>query len=343
MKRVLVTGGAGFIGSHTAVELFKAGFLPIIVDNFCNSERAVIGRLGELAGTAFPLYAIDCGDPVALDRVFREERNIDGVIHFAAHKAVGASVEQPLKYYDNNLGSLVKLLQVMQEHGVERFVFSSSCTVYGQPKELPVTESSPLQPAESPYGRTKQFSEEIINDTAVAGKLQAVTLRYFNPVGAHPSGLIGELPLGTPENLVPYITQTAVGLREHLTVFGNDYPTPDGTCIRDYIHVVDLAAAHVAALNWLGRQTRPSFNEVFNVGTGRGTSVLEAIRAFETASNQKLNYVIGPRRPGDVVETYARVDKARKELEWTARHSIVDAMRDAYNWQLALAKRPLES
>jgi len=342
MKKVLVTGGAGFIGSHTSVELSEAGYLPVVVDNFGNSDRGIIDRLRTIIGKDFPVYELDCADATDLSKVFRDEGEITAVIHFAAHKAVGESVSNPLKYYHNNIGSTVNVLRTMIDAGVPAFVFSSSCTVYGQPDSLPVTENSPIKRAESPYGRTKQIAEDIIEDT-VASKapLQAVVLRYFNPVGAHASSLIGELPLGTPENLVPYITQTAVGLREQLTVFGNDYDTVDGSCIRDYIHVVDLARAHVRAVGWLEAQTRESFSEVFNLGTGKGTSVLEAIAAFESATGAKLNYRIGERRPGDVIKTYADATKARDILGWKTELSIEEAMRDAYNWQLALRDNPL--
>jgi UDP-glucose 4-epimerase len=342
MKKVIVTGGAGFIGSHTAFELSRAGYLPVVVDNFCGSERAMLGRLRQLIGHEFPVYELDCREPAALARVFAEQGPVFGVIHFAAHKAVSVSVEKPLDYYDNNVGSLFVLLRTMLEAKVSNFVFSSSCTVYGQPDSLPVTETSPIKTAESPYGRTKQVCEDVIADVVRSrAALKAVTLRYFNPVGAHPSGLIGELPIGRPENLVPYITQTALGLRDQLTIFGNDYPTPDGTCVRDYIHVVDLAKAHVRALNWLGQQPETPANEVFNVGTGRGTTVLQAIQAFEQASGQKLNYRIGPRRVGDVVETYACVEKSARVLGFQTELSILDAMRDAYRWQLALRDNPL--
>jgi len=263
------------------------------------------------------------------------------VIHFAAHKAVGASVAEALAYYDNNLGSLVALLEVMGEIGLTNLVYSSSATVYGEAEELPVTENTQTKPAESPYGRTKQMCEWILKDTAASKvPVKAVLLRYFNPVGAHPSGRIGELPLGKPENLVPFITQTAIGLREELTVFGSDYPTRDGTCTRDYVHVVDLARAHIAALAWLGKESRRSFSEVFNIGTGAATSVLEAISAFEKASQAKLKYRLGPRRPGDIVESYANVDKARRVLGWSSELTILEAMRDAWKWQVALQNDP---
>jgi UDP-glucose 4-epimerase len=341
-QKVIITGGAGFIGSHTAIELYAAGYLPIVVDNFGASDRRIIGRAAELAGAQFPVHEIDCRDRAGLRRMFQAEGDCFGVIHFAAHKAVGASGGDALAYYDNNLGSLISLLSVMSEVKLPHLVFSSSATVYGEADDLPVTERSPTKPAESVYGRTKQVCETIIVDTAASKvPLKAVILRYFNPVGAHPSGRIGELPLGKPENLVPFITQTAIGLREELTVFGGDYPTVDGTCTRDYIHVVDLAKAHVAALAWLDRQSRASFSEVFNVGTGAATSVLQAIQAFEKAAQTKLRYRIGPRRPGDVVESYANVDKARAELGWQAELSILDAMRDAWKWQVALKNDPL--
>ncbi len=342
MKKVIVTGGAGFIGSHTAVELVQAGYSPIVVDNFSNSDRRIIARLKQIAGHGVTVHDVDCSDPSAVDGLFAREGEVYGVIHFAAFKSVSASVAHPLAYFRNNLGSLVTVLQAMRSHGIGVFVFSSSCTVYGQPDSLPVTERSPLKRAESPYGRTKQMCEDIIDDLVTSGApLRAVTLRYFNPVGAHPSGLIGELPLGSPENLVPYITQAAAGLREKLTVFGDDYPTGDGTCVRDYIHVVDLAKAHVASLEWIGRERRSGYNEVFNVGTGKGTSVLEAIQAFEAAAGRTLNYVIGPRRPGDVIETYADVAKAESTLGWRAKLSITDAMRDAWRWQVGLENNPL--
>lgn len=341
-EKVLVTGGGGFIGSHTAVELFAGGYLPVVVDNFRASERRIIERAQEIAGGTFPIHELDCRDRKALEDVFAAEGEMFGAIHFAAHKAVGVSQAQALEYYDNNVGSLVSLLATMAKVGLRRLVFSSSATVYGTADELPVTEESPTKPAESVYGRTKQFSEAIVADVAQSqNPLMAVTLRYFNPVGAHPSGLIGELPIGTPQNLVPFITQTAAGLRDELTVFGGDYATRDGTCTRDYLHVVDLAKAHVAALSWLARQTRPAFNEIFNVGTGSSTSVLEAIRDFEKASHTKLPYRIGPRRHGDIVESYANVDKAREQLGWRSELTILDAMQDAWRWQLALQKRPL--
>ncbi len=342
MKKVIVTGGAGFIGSHTTVQLVAAGFSPIVVDNFCNSDRRIIGRIERIIERPLSVHEVDCCDRAAFDSVLSREGDVYGVIHFAALKAVGGSVANPLAYYRNNLGSLVTVLESMLAAKLSLFVFSSSCTVYGQPDTLPVTELSPTKTAESPYGRTKQICEDVLNDVVRSGaKLECVTLRYFNPIGAHESALIGELPLGPPENLVPYITQTAVGLRERLTVFGSDYPTRDGTCIRDYIHVTDLADAHISALRYAAERQDTSFNEVFNVGTGSGTSVLEALQAFETGTGVRVARVLGDRRAGDVVETYADVQKAERELGWKARLTLTDAMRDAYRWQCALRDDPL--
>lgn len=342
--KVLVTGGAGFIGSHTAVSLIEAGMQPIIIDNFDNSQPSVLEGLNKITGVDVPFYEIDCNDENAVNHLFETEKGIKGVIHFAAHKAVGESVADPLKYYKNNLGSLVVLLNAMKQNQIMSLVFSSSCTVYGQPEQLPVTELSPIIPAASPYGNTKQICEEIIQDTIAGAKtsthdfnLNAVLLRYFNPIGAHPSGHIGELPLGVPNNLVPYITQTAAGVREKLTIFGNDYNTVDGTCVRDYIHVMDLADAHVKALQFLA-DTPPSDNicEVFNVGTGQGNSVLELVEAFEKINNIKLNYTYGDRRSGDVEQIYASVDKSNQQLSWTAKRSVEEGLRDAWNWQQKL-------
>jgi UDP-glucose 4-epimerase len=330
---ILVTGGAGFIGSHTVVELVEAGFEPIILDNFSNSRPAALAGLERILGRPVRHYDHNCNDAELLARIFRDE-HIGGVIHFAASKAVGESVEQPLKYYENNLSALVTLLKTMGAAGVTNFVFSSSCTVYGQPEALPVTEQTPVQPATSPYGNTKQVGEEIIRDTVAAGaRLKALSLRYFNPIGAHESAEIGELPLGVPANLVPYLVQSAAGIRGPLTVHGTDYPTPDGTCIRDYIHVVDLAKAHVKALQVLADRTETSYYDVFNIGTGRGNSVLELIQTFEEATGVKLQYTLGPRRPGDVVAVYADVTKATEGLGWTAEKSLADSLKDAWRWQ----------
>jgi UDP-glucose 4-epimerase len=335
MRKVIVTGGAGFIGSHTAVELHQAGFTPIIVDDLRNSEERAIEGIGRIVGHRPAVHRIDCSDGAALDKVFRSEGPIHGVIHFAADKAVGESVKEPLKYYRNNVGSLISLLGVMQRHTVRRIVFSSSCTVYGIPERLPVTENAADDRAMSPYGSTKVFCERVLRDVSAADpQLSVVLLRYFNPVGAHPSAHIGELPLGVPNNLVPFVTQTAAGLRDKLTVFGDDYETTDGTCIRDYIHVVDLALAHVAALN--GMDTAQERCAVFNIGTGMGNSVLEVLRTFEEETGVKLSYVIGPRREGDVPVVYADTTRSREVLGWRSTLDLRAALRDAWRWQCAL-------
>ena len=342
--KVLVTGGAGFIGSHTVVSLIEAGMQPIIVDNFDNSQPSVLEGIKKIIGINIPFYEIDCNDKNAVDHLFETEKDIKGVIHFAAHKAVGESVTDPLKYYQNNLGSLIILLNAMKKNQTPYLVFSSSCTVYGQPDQLPVTELSPIIPAESPYGNTKQICEEIIQDTIASSKatsndfnLNAVLLRYFNPIGAHPSGHIGELPLGVPNNLVPYITQTAAGIREKLTIFGNDYDTVDGTCVRDYIHVMDLADAHVKALQFLAdAPSSDNICEVFNVGTGQGNSVLELVKAFEKTNDIKLHYTYGDRRSGDIEQIYASVDKLNQQLGWKAKRNVEEGLRDAWNWQQKL-------
>ncbi len=331
---VLVTGGAGFIGSHTVIALAAAGYRPVVYDNFSNSHQSILDGLREILGTDVPCYVADCTDKAALFDVIERE-HIQGVVHFAAFKAVGESVQEPLRYYRNNLDALLTLLEVMLEVGVHDLIFSSSCTVYGTPDHLPVTESSPVLPALSPYGNTKQIGEEMLRDAVTAGKpLRVISLRYFNPIGAHSSALIGELPIGVPNNLVPYITQTAIGLRPELIVFGDDYPTPDGTCIRDYIHVMDLAEAHVSALNNLRRLgALATHYDVFNIGTGRGASVLEVVRTFEEVSGQPLRYRIGPRRPGDVPAVYADASKAQEHLGWTARRTLHDALADAWRWE----------
>lgn len=334
--KILVTGGAGFIGSHTVVELVEAGHEPVILDDFSNSDPAVLDGLTQILGRAVASYQHDCNDKPYLLNLLRGEA-IEGVIHFAASKAVGESVEKPLLYYRNNLSALVTLLEAMLESGVGNLVFSSSCTVYGQPEHLPVTEQTPVQPAASPYGNTKQVGEEIIRDT-VASKapLRALALRYFNPIGAHPSALIGELPRGVPSNLVPFITQSAAGVRGPLTVFGTDYPTPDGTCIRDFIHVVDLAKAHVKALEVLADRREESYYDVFNIGTGRGNSVLELINTFREATGVDLKYTLGPRRPGDVTAVYADVTKATQGLGWQAEKTLAESLADAWRWQQRL-------
>lgn len=334
-KNIIVTGGAGYIGSHTVVELIAKGYTPIIIDNFCNSEKAVIGRLEKITGEKTQLFEGDCTDKTFMLDVFAKTNPV-GVIHFAAYKAVGESVDKPLAYYHNNVVSLLVLLEVMKEHNCTQLVFSSSCTVYGTPEKLPVTEQSPTQKAISPYGNTKQVAEDIIKDQVAANSgLSAVALRYFNPIGAHPSGLIGELPLGVPSNLVPFVAQTAAGLRNELTIFGNDYNTPDGTNIRDYIHVVDLAKAHVKTLDYLNG--KEAFYDFINIGTGTGTSVLEIVNTFERVSNKKLSYKIGPRRSGDVEQVYASVDKSVKVLNWKTELTVEDALRDAWNWQVKLS------
>ncbi len=337
---ILVTGGAGFIGSHTVVALAEAGYRPVVLDNFSNSRQSVLEGLRRLLGFEVPCYVADCRDRAALLRALERE-HVEGVIHFAAYKAVGESVQEPLRYYRNNLDALLTLLEVMLEVGVRDVIFSSSCTVYGEPEQLPVTEASPVLPALSPYGNTKQIGEEILRDAVSAGKpLRVVSLRYFNPIGAHPSALIGELPIGVPNNLVPYITQTAAGLRPELVIFGDDYATPDGTCIRDYIHVMDLAEAHVAALRSLHRLGHSaSYFDVFNIGTGRGASVLEVVQAFEEVSGRPLPYRIGPRRPGDVAAVYADATKAQERLGWVARRSLREALADAWRWEQHLPHR----
>jgi len=334
---ILVTGGAGFIGSHTVVALAEAGFRPVIIDDFSNSQASALDGLAEILGEKPVCYAQNCNDFEALRRIFKEEK-ISGVIHFAAFKAVGESMHEPLKYYDNNLGSLLTLLRAMQAENISNLIFSSSCTVYGEPENLRVTEQTPVQPASSVYGNTKQIGEEILRDVTGANpKLRAISLRYFNPIGAHPSSHIGELPLGVPSNLVPFITQTAAGMRESLTVFGNDYPTPDGTCIRDYIHVMDLAEAHVAALQNLFASAEHAENyQVFNVGTGQGNSVLELIKTFEEVSGKPLNYKIGPRRAGDISAVYADATKVQAGLGWAAKRSLHEALTDAWHWQQSL-------
>jgi len=335
--KVLVTGGAGYIGSHTIVELLNAGFDVAAIDNFENSKPEVLDNIKKITGKDFQFANVDIRDKSALNSAFTQFKNIDAVIHFAAYKAVGESVQLPLKYYENNISGTLNVLEQMLNHGIENLVFSSSCTVYGDvtPDQLPVTEETPVVKANSPYGNTKKICEEILKDESLNGKLKILSLRYFNPIGAHDSALIGELPNGVPNSLVPFITQTAIGKREKLTVFGNDYPTPDGTCIRDYIHVVDVALAHVKGIEYLSKKA-PAFY-VFNIGTGKGNSVLEAINAFEKASGEKLNYVIGPRRSGDVVQVYASCDLAEKELNWKAERDIDYSMETAWKWELRLA------
>jgi len=337
--KILVTGGTGYIGSHTAVELQQSGHEVVIVDDLSNSYESVVGNIGRITGTPPLFERFDLTDePRTLD-FFRRHPDLGGIIHFAASKSVNESVDQPLKYYHNNLQSLMNLLKGMRETGgVRRFVFSSSCTVYGQPDVLPVTEEAPMKEAWSPYGHTKQISEKILENFSKSWPMEGILLRYFNPIGAHESALIGELPIGVPNNLVPYITQTAVGKREFLSVYGDDYDTPDGTAIRDYIHVVDLARAHVAALNRLLEEKDRKDLEVFNLGTGNGFSVLEVIRSFERVSGGRLEYRIVERRAGDIEKVWADTSLANEVLGWKAVKTLDDMMLSAWNWELALQK-----
>ncbi|KAA1243073.1 UDP-glucose 4-epimerase GalE [Aquimarina sp. RZ0] len=332
--KILVTGGLGFIGSHTVVELQNEGFEVVIIDNCSNSSTDVLKGITAITGKEPIFEKLDLREKEKVQDFFKKYTDIEGVIHFAASKAVGESVEKPLLYYENNIGVLVYLLQEFQKKDTTNFIFSSSCTVYGQADELPITENAPVKPAESPYGNTKQIGEEIIRDTCkVQSNLNAIALRYFNPIGAHPSTEIGELPIGVPQNLVPFITQTAMGLRKELSVFGDDYPTDDGTCVRDYIHVVDLAKAHVVALQRLINGKNKANYEIFNIGTGTGSSVLEVIQSFEKTSQQKLNYKIVDRREGDVTAAYANTDKANNELGWKSKHSLDEAISSAWKWE----------
>lgn len=337
--KILVTGGAGYIGSHTAVELLAAEFDVVIADNFSNSEPFILDRIKEISGKPFDFAEIDFANEDAVDSFFATHTDISGIIHFAASKAVGESVENPLLYYDNNLGSLIYILKSMVKYEISSLVFSSSCTVYGQPDELPVSESAPIKTAESPYGNTKQICEEIIRDTVNAHSgLRTIALRYFNPIGAHSSGKIGELPRGVPANLVPFVTQTAIGLRDKLKVFGDDYKTPDGSCIRDYIHVVDLAKAHVVAVDRLVRRQNKSGFEWFNLGTGNGVSVLEIIKTFEKVSDRPLNYEIVGRRSGDIEQVWADTRFANEELGWKAELSLEDSLSSAWIWEQNVRK-----
>jgi UDP-glucose 4-epimerase len=333
--KILVTGGLGYIGSHTAVVLLEKGYEVLLVDNLSNTRAEVLDGIEAISGKRPEWLNIDLADPAAC-RTALEGQHIDGIIHFAAYKAVGESVQEPLKYYQNNLGSLVNLLDYVSQHPCCGFIFSSSCTVYGDAEVFPITEESPIKPAESPYGNTKQIGEEIIHETAAAKGLKTIALRYFNPIGAHSSALIGELPLGIPQTLVPYITQSAAGIRGPLSVYGNDYPTPDGTPLRDYIHVMDLANAHRLALERILSGNSVEGMEIFNLGTGTGSSVLQVIQAFERVTNEKLEWSFAPRREGDQIATYADTTKAREVLGWVAKRSLDDAMRDAWAWQLAL-------
>ena len=333
MKKVLVTGGLGFIGSHTVVELHNAGFEAVIIDNLSNSSISVLDGIERIIGYKPFFQNIDLRDKVAVQQFFAQHQDLVGVIHFAASKAVGESVENPLLYYENNLNTLVYILQELSKIPEANFIFSSSCTVYGQAEKMPITEDASVQPAMSPYGNTKQIGEEIITDTTKVTNINAILLRYFNPVGAHPSAEIGELPNGVPQNLVPFITQTGMGLRQQLSVYGNDYPTPDGTAIRDYIHVVDLAKAHVVALQRLLNKQNAEKVETFNLGTGTGSSVLEVIQAFEKVSGQKLPYQIVGRREGDITSAYANTDKANTVLGWKAELTLEESLASAWKWE----------
>ncbi|MCT4665479.1 MAG: UDP-glucose 4-epimerase GalE [Flavobacteriales bacterium] len=332
MKKILVTGGAGYIGSHTVVRLFESGYSPIIMDNLSNSEPFILDRINKICGSDIPFLQLDCTQQKSYQQVVDNFGSIDGVIHFAAYKAVGESVEKPAQYYQNNIGSLSQLILNLGKMNCGKLVFSSSCTVYGQPNILPVTEKSPIQHAESPYGYTKQVGEELLLSEAKNKKFQSIALRYFNPIGAHPSGLIGELPKGIPNNLLPYITQTGAGIRKELSIFGNDYNTPDGTCIRDFIHVLDLADAHIRALEYMEEHPETSI-DFFNIGTGNGNSVLEMVELFEKVSQQKLSYKIAPRRTGDIEKIWADTSIANNVLGWKAKKSIETAVKDAWNWQ----------
>lgn len=335
MKKILVTGGLGFIGSHTVVALQQEGFEVVIIDNLSNSTIDVLDKITSITNLKPEYHNIDLRDKTAV-KTFFTNNAIDGVIHFAASKAVGESVQMPLEYYENNISSLVYVLQEMTANNINNFIFSSSCTVYGQADELPITENAPIKPAESPYGNTKQIGEEIIKDTTKVSDLKAIALRYFNPIGAHESAKIGELPIGVPQNLIPFVTQTAAGIREELSIYGNDYPTPDGTAVRDYIHVVDLAKAHIIALKRLLENKNKATFEVFNLGTGKGNSVLEVIQTFEKVTGKKLNYKFVDRREGDITAAYADTTIANKELGWKAELTLDEALLSAWKWQLTL-------
>ena len=334
-QKILVTGGTGFIGSHTTVELQNAGYDVVIVDNLSNSKADVVDGIEKITGIRPTFEEADCCDLKAMEGIFAKYKDIKGIIHFAASKAVGESVEKPLMYYRNNLVSLINLLELMPKYGVKGLIFSSSCTVYGQPdkENLPVTEDAPVKPAESPYGNTKQVNEEIIRDTINSGSpIKAILLRYFNPIGSHPTARIGEMPNGVPMNLIPYVTQTAMGIREQLKVFGSDYGTPDGTCIRDYIYVVDLAKAHVKAMTRvLDTDSEPL--EVFNVGTGKGVSTKEIVDTFQKVTGVKLNWAFAPRRAGDIEQVWANPEKANNVLGWKAETSLEDTLKTAWKWQ----------
>ena len=331
--KVLVTGGLGFIGSHTVVELQNVGFEPVIIDNLSNSSIEVLDRITNITGKKPLFEQMDLRDKTSVQNFFKKHHDVSGVIHFAASKAVGESVENPLLYYENNINALVYILQELQQKEEAHFIFSSSCTVYGQAEKMPITEDASVQPAMSPYGNTKQIGEEIITDVVKVSNINSILLRYFNPIGAHPTAEIGELPIGVPQNLVPFITQTGIGLRQELSVYGDDYPTPDGTAIRDYIHVVDLAKAHVVALQRLIEKKNLSKIETFNLGTGTGSSVLEVITAFEKVSGKKLPYKIVGRREGDITSAYANTDKANNVLGWKAQSTLEESLASAWKWE----------
>lgn len=336
MKKILVTGGCGYIGSHTIVDLIENGYEVISVDNNSRSNAMILEGVEKIVGEKIKNYKVDLCNFDDTFAIFQENEDIEGVIHFAAYKSVGESVENPLLYFENNLTSLINLLKCVREFETPYFVFSSSCTVYGNPDEVPVTENTPPKPAESPYGYTKQMGEQIVNEFSKSSGTQSILLRYFNPVGAHPSGHIGEMPLGKPENLVPVITQTAIGKFSKMFVHGNNYPTRDGSCIRDYVHVCDIAHAHTLALKYLEEEKNVGLCEVFNLGTGNGVTVLEAIEAFEKVSGMKLNYETGPRRPGDIIAIYANNDLAKEILGWQPKFSLEEMMGTAWKWEQRL-------
>jgi UDP-glucose 4-epimerase len=337
-KKIITTGGAGFIGAHTVVELHQAGFDTVIIDDLSRTDQILLQGIEKIIGQKPNFHKGDCCDADFVRSVFKKEGNIAGVIHFAAYKAVGESVEKPLDYYRNNIGSLVTLLEVMKEFAVKDFIFSSSCTVYGQPDIIPVNESAPFKRAESPYGATKQMSERILEDAHTTG-YRIISLRYFNPIGAHPSGNLGELPIGVPSNLVPYVTQSAIGKRPKLTVFGNDYDTVDGSNVRDFIHVVDVADAHVKSLEFLQQQPTGNYFDAFNLGTGEGVSVLQLVDAFQKSTGVKLNYEIGPRRPGDVVKVYADPSKIMTKMGWKPKFTLEEGLKHAWGWEKKLAEK----
>lgn len=338
MKKIIVTGGTGYIGSHTVVEFQNAGFNVVIIDNLSNSDITVLDGIEKITGERPVFYKADVSVNADMEKVFNENKDAVAIVHFAAFKAVGESVQKPLMYYQNNIQGIINILSQMQQNGINNLVFSSSCTVYGQAELLPVTENSPILKAESPYGNTKKISEEIISDTVKSDKnLNVVSLRYFNPIGAHTSAEIGELPIGIPNNLLPFITQTAIGMREKLSVFGDDYNTPDGTAIRDYINVVDLAKAHVLSIQRLLEKKNLTNYEVFNIGTGKGTSVMEIVKVFETVSGEKLNYEITKRRPGDIEQIWADTSKANDILGWNAQESLENTIKSAWEWEKKLA------